>query len=89
VSTSLTEPTVGAGTDRRPDAGRAPGDPGAVGEPGRIRAVIERVTPIVDGGRFPIKRIVDDVVRVEADAFADGHDVVEARLLHRHAGDAR
>ena len=47
---------------------------------GRRRAVIENVRPAVDGGRFPVKRIVGDTIDVQADAFADGHDVVVARL---------
>src|SRR5271154_5896358 len=50
---------------------------------GRKRAVIEGVTPEVDSGRFPIKRIVGDMVAVEADVFGDGHDHVYARLLYR------
>ncbi|MBI2763412.1 MAG: alpha-1,4-glucan--maltose-1-phosphate maltosyltransferase [Chloroflexi bacterium] len=53
---------------------------------GRRRAIIEAVAPQVDGGRFPVKRIQGDVVVVEADAFADGHDIVLARLLHRPPG---
>jgi starch synthase (maltosyl-transferring) len=54
---------------------------------GRNRVVIERVTPEIDCGRFPIKRIVGDVVVVEADVFADGHDEIAARLLYLAAGD--
>jgi starch synthase (maltosyl-transferring) len=50
---------------------------------GRKRVVIECVTPEIDAGRFPIKRIAGDTVRVEADVFADGHDHVTARLLYR------
>jgi starch synthase (maltosyl-transferring) len=53
---------------------------------GRRRAVVEAVTPQVDDGRFPIKRTLGDRVVVEADAFADGHDVVAVALLHRRAG---
>jgi starch synthase (maltosyl-transferring) len=49
--------------------------------------VVEGVTPLVDGGRFPIKRVVGDRVVVEADAFADGHDVVLATIRHRSPGD--
>jgi starch synthase (maltosyl-transferring) len=56
---------------------------------GRVRAVIERVTPMVDGGRFPIKRIAGDSVEVQADCFADGHDMVACRLLWRRAGAAQ
>jgi starch synthase (maltosyl-transferring) len=55
---------------------------------GRSRVVIEKVEPQVDGGRFPIKRITGDMVRVEADVFADGHDSVAAMLLHRPEGEA-
>jgi starch synthase (maltosyl-transferring) len=48
---------------------------------GHKRVVVEGITPEVDSGRFPIKRVVGDVVTVEADVFADGHDLVIARLL--------
>jgi starch synthase (maltosyl-transferring) len=51
---------------------------------GRRRAVIEDVTPRVDDGRFPAKRNVGDVVVVEADLFADGHDEIGAVLRYRH-----
>jgi starch synthase (maltosyl-transferring) len=50
---------------------------------GRARAVIENVTPCVDGGRFATKRVVGDRVVVEADCFADGHDVLAARVRWR------
>ena len=45
--------------------------------------MIENVTPQVDGGRFPAKRVVGDMLVVEADLFADGHDEVRARLSWR------
>ena len=35
----------------------------------RQRVVIDRVGPEVDAGRFPVKRVVGDVVVVEADIF--------------------
>ena len=53
---------------------------------GRRRAIIEAISPAVDGGRFPVKRVLGDVVVVEADAFADGHDIVSVRLRHRAPG---
>jgi starch synthase (maltosyl-transferring) len=59
---------------------------GRIRAAGHRRAVIEAITPEVDCGRFPIKRIVGDEVVVEADAFADGHDVVVAVLRDRPAG---
>ncbi len=47
------------------------------------RIAIEGVSPTVDNGRFPIKRIVGDTILVEADIFADGHDPLCASLLYR------
>ncbi|HXN54133.1 MAG TPA: alpha-1,4-glucan--maltose-1-phosphate maltosyltransferase [Candidatus Acidoferrum sp.] len=52
------------------------------------RVVIEGVEPEVDGGKFPIKRCLGDRVRVQADIFADGHDLLGARLLSRRADDS-
>ncbi len=52
------------------------------------RLVIEGVTPIVDAGRFPIKRVIGDNVTVEADCFADGHDFAVCMLQYRHENDA-
>ena len=56
---------------------------------GRQRVVIEGITPLVDGGRYPIKRVVGEVVVVEADCFADGHDVLSCMLQYRHAEDGK
>ena len=53
---------------------------------GRFRAVIARLSPEIDGGRFPIKRVVGEKVVVEADVFADGHDLVACRLLYWRDG---
>jgi starch synthase (maltosyl-transferring) len=47
------------------------------------RVVIENVSPSVDHGRFPVKRVAGETVAVEADVFTDGHDAVCAWLLHR------
>ncbi len=55
---------------------------------GRKRVVIENVEPQINCGLFPIKRIVDDLVSVEADVFGDGHDHVRARLLWKQDGDS-
>src|SRR5919197_1037563 len=61
-------------------------------QPLRLRRVllrfVERIQPQIDGGRFPIKRVVGDWVSVEANVFADGHDQVECRLLYRREADA-
>ena len=47
------------------------------------RVVIERVEPELDGGRHAIKRVVGDVVAVEADVFCDGHDKIAAAIKYR------
>jgi len=54
---------------------------------GRVRVVIEAVEPEIDGGRFPIKRVIGEEVVVEADIFADGHDALSALLLYRKEND--
>jgi starch synthase (maltosyl-transferring) len=50
------------------------------------RIVIEHVTPELDGGRFPTKRIVGEVLEVQADIFRDGHDKIAAGLWLRCQG---
>ncbi len=55
----------------------------------KARVVIEGLTPQVDGGRFPARRVRGDSVVVEADVFADGHDAVAASLLYRHAAETQ
>ena len=56
-------------------------DAGAVGT--RRSIVIERISPQLDGGRHPVKRVVGDQLLVTADIFADGHDLLDAALLVR------
>jgi starch synthase (maltosyl-transferring) len=51
------------------------------------RVVIEHLEPEIDGGKFPIKRILGERVRVLADIYADGHDALRAALLHRGPHD--
>jgi starch synthase (maltosyl-transferring) len=70
-------PRNGEGRDRWP------------ADDGRVRVVIEGVAPAVDGGRFAVKRTLGDTLQVEADCFADGHDVVAAALLWRRPGETR
>ena len=50
---------------------------------GRCRVVIERVSPEIDCGRFPIKSVVGEKVIIEADVFADGHNRVARQVLYR------
>jgi len=55
---------------------------------GRKRVIIDAVRPHIDGGRFPIKRVVGESVEVEADIICDSHDEIAAEVLHRAEGDA-
>ncbi|MEO6789015.1 MAG: maltotransferase domain-containing protein, partial [Chthoniobacteraceae bacterium] len=48
--------------------------------------VIENVSPLVDGGRYPIKRVVGENTEVRADIFKEGHDVMSAVLKWRKTG---
>src|SRR5437764_13269035 len=48
---------------------------------------IEDVYPLIDGGRFPVKRVVGESIEVWADIFRDGHDVSSAELLWRRECD--
>ncbi len=52
-------------------------------------AVIENLQPLIDGGRYPVKRVVGEDLAVEADIFKDGHDVVAAILKWRMVGATR
>jgi starch synthase (maltosyl-transferring) len=56
---------------------------GATTPPAPARVALSDVQPSVDGGRFPAKRVVGDVVTVSAVVCADGHDELRAQVLHR------
>ena len=55
----------------------------SVGDLSGRRIYIEDVYPLVDAGRFPVKRIAGEAVEVWADIFRDGHAVLAAELLWR------
>ena len=50
---------------------------------GKKRVTIDNVSPQINCGKFPIKRTVNEKVKVKADIFVDGHDKVKAALLYR------
>lgn len=54
---------------------------------GTARAVIDKVMPEIDGGLYPIKRVVGEPITVTADVFADGHDVLVVTLRYRNKGE--
>ena len=55
---------------------------------GTVRTVwVADVRPELDGGRFPVKRVVGDVLEVSADILCEGHASLAAVLLYRTAKD--
>ena len=48
------------------------------------RIHIEELYPELDGGRYPVKRIVGEMFEVWADLFRDGHDKLRAVLKYRY-----
>jgi starch synthase (maltosyl-transferring) len=59
------------------------------GATGQVRVIIEGLKPEIDDGCFPVKRVVGERVVVEADIFADGHDVITVLLLYRKETDTK
>ncbi len=51
--------------------------------------VVRGVSPAVDGGRYAVKRLVGDELRIGADIFTDGHDVLAARAIYHAPGERR
>ena len=53
------------------------------------RVVITAIKPQIEGGRWPIKRTVDEAVEVTAGVIVDGHDRLAVELHYQHEdGDA-
>jgi len=49
--------------------------------------IVEDVKPSVDGGRYPIKRVVGEEVKVVAACFAHGHEHVACAVRYRIKGE--
>jgi starch synthase (maltosyl-transferring) len=53
------------------------------------RVAIRDVRPQVEGGRYPAKRSVGELIVVEADVFCDSHDALSATACWRRQGERR
>ena len=53
------------------------------------RVVINDIRPRLECGAFFIKRVVGEQVVVSADVLPDGHDVMQAEVLYKHASDRK
>ena len=51
------------------------------------RVVVDYVSPSVNNGEFYVKRVVNEIVNIDAHIMADGHDVISASVLYKHAKD--
>ena len=56
---------------------------------GRQRVIVEEVSPQVDCGKYPTKRVLGDTVSISAAFFGDGHDHVAGRVLYRPENEKR
>ena len=53
------------------------------------RTKINRPAPSLDGGRYSPKRCVGDTVKVSADIFRDGHEIMRAVVRYKSPGGRR
>ncbi len=51
------------------------------------RVVIDYVSPKINDGEFFIKRVINEIVNVDAHVLVDGHDVIAASVLFKHEND--
>jgi len=91
VTQKRTNPKAGPG--QREKSTQATKDTSAIRPPleglAALRVAIESVEPEINGGRFSAKAAVGESVRVEADIFCDGHDVIDASVLFRVEGSRK
>ena len=53
------------------------------------RVVIDYVYPKINNGDFYIKRVVNEIVNVDAHVLVDGHDVITASVLYKHENEKK
>lgn len=54
---------------------------------GKIRPVIENLSPEINNGKYPTKSITGRKIYAQADILVDGHDNLGFRLLSRHSSE--
>jgi starch synthase (maltosyl-transferring) len=78
----LRPPSSAPPPTRSPPQGEAPA------RSARRRVLVEAVTPRVDDGRYPAKRVVGDRVDVSCDLVSDGHDALAGAVFYRQSSPA-
>lgn len=56
---------------------------------GQQRVFIENIYPLVNGGQFPVKRVIGDNFNVTADIYCDSHDILSAEVLYKYNNDEK
>jgi starch synthase (maltosyl-transferring) len=56
---------------------------------GKERVVISGISPQIEGGKYPAKRVIGESITITADVFGDGHDEVAASVLLKHQPDGQ
>jgi glycosidase len=85
----LATPTIAPGQTALFEAIAYPPSPTLAHEPARQaadparRVIISTVTPSVDGGAFPVRRVLGERLDVRADIFTDGHEKLAAAVVVR------
>ena len=54
-------------------------------QPPRIQ--VHDLSPLLEGGRYPVKRTLGDPIAVECDLVRDGHEVLRAVVRRRRPGE--
>ncbi len=54
---------------------------------GQQRVIIENVKPAINCGEFPVKRVINEKLRLEADIYCDSHDVLSAEFFYKYGED--
>jgi len=52
----------------------------------KSRIVIENISPVINCGDYAVKRVVNEIVDVQAVIFGDGHDIIQASVFYKHSG---
>jgi len=53
------------------------------------RVVIDFISPQINCGEFFIKRVVNEIITVNAQVLVDGHDIIAASVLYKHENDKK
>ncbi len=50
--------------------------------------IIENLTPEINNGEFPVKCGLGEIIKIEADIFCHGHELIQANLLYKEGHDS-